>query len=112
VEREKSVGGGYENSCHEFRSSRTGHHPKKSHRNFDVVLPCSEATSKTADGARREWRVLNAASSGGSSGFSEMNLASTSPSEVLDCKLASSQMQLDGTNFHRLVAFRTGGIDE
>ena len=53
MEREKSVGGGYENSCHEFRSSRTGHHPKKSHRNFDVVLPCSEATSKTADGARR-----------------------------------------------------------
>jgi hypothetical protein len=55
VERKKCAKGGYDNSCHEFRSSRTGHHPKQSHR------------------------MLYAASSVGLSGFSEMNLASTSP---------------------------------
>ena len=63
-----------------------------------------------------EWKVLYAASSGGLSGFSEMNLASTTPQsahwKVLDCKLASGQMQFDSTNFHWLVAFRAGGIDE
>ena len=44
--RRKSVGGGYENSCHDFDSFKTVHHSKKSLRNFDVIPPCSEATAK------------------------------------------------------------------
>jgi hypothetical protein len=39
-------------------------------------------------------------------------IATVGALEVLDCKFASGQMQLDSTRLHWLEALRAGGIDE
>ena len=63
--RRKSVGGDYENSCHDFDSFKTVHHSKKSLRNFDVIPPWQRGDFKKLLAVRGpEWKVLYAASSG------------------------------------------------
>jgi hypothetical protein len=73
VGREKCERASYDNLCHELR-----YHARKSRRNLRG-LPMQRGGVKLVKVCGMDRKGLYAASSGGLSGFSEMNLASTSP---------------------------------